>query len=167
MILEVVKNAQFVFYVFEWDDSVLKFLIFTIVSALVTAASEDRVNNKDRDSGDDEDHMLEEIDNQIGWQVVIALLILNNGFFVLKHSLAFTLLHNVDSVPEDPCFDEPLTKCPWREAFVSAWFHQTAVAADVVDNVKDANSDCDTIHFAFETQIDQKVVVEEIEHGEH
>ena len=110
--------------------------------------------------------MLEEVDEKIKGEVVIGLLVMKSSFCFYGHSFRFARLHDVDCVPEESGFEEPLAKRPGREAPISAWFPQTAVAADPVDNVEDAQSYCDTVHFALETQIGQEIVVEEIEQYE-
>ena len=69
MILEVVENAELVRHEVEAEDAVLELLVVVNIGALVAAACQDRVEQEDRETTNDEDWVLEEIHDEVHFQL--------------------------------------------------------------------------------------------------
>ena len=65
MIFKVVKTAELVRHEVEAENAVLELLVVVDVSALVTAASQDGVEQKDGEASDDKDRVLQEVHDEV------------------------------------------------------------------------------------------------------
>ena len=65
VILEVVKAAELVRHEVEAKNAVLELLVVVDVGALVTAASQDGVEQEDGEASDHEDRVLQEVHDQV------------------------------------------------------------------------------------------------------
>ena len=64
MINKVVESALFVLDVVKGDDAILEEFVARVVTAFVAAASQERVDDEDRNAGDNEDRMLQKENDQ-------------------------------------------------------------------------------------------------------
>ena len=65
VIFEIVQHAKFVLNEVIMDDSVLELLIIGIFYALITAASQDRVEDENGNARDHENRMLKQENDQV------------------------------------------------------------------------------------------------------
>ena len=65
MIFKVVKTAELVRHEVEAENAVLELLVVVDVGALVTAASQDGVEQKDGEASDDKDRVLQEVHDEV------------------------------------------------------------------------------------------------------
>lgn len=65
MVLEVVEAAIFKFDEIGTQDTFLELFFVAVLVALVTAAGNERVEDKDREARDHENGMLEYVQNQV------------------------------------------------------------------------------------------------------
>lgn len=148
-------------------DSVFELVIFIEFNALVAAACQNRVQNKDWKTCNDKDGVLEQVDNEVGVKARSSSV--SDHLTWLKAIFPeFSLfLNKEDGVAHDSGLDGPLAHGPGGEAFVSARLLQEAVAESVVDAVEKAKAESYTPHLCHETQVDHQVVVEQVEDGQY
>ena len=65
MIFKVVKTAELVRHEVEAENAVLELFVVVDVLALVTAASQDGVEQEDGEARDDENRVLQEVDDKV------------------------------------------------------------------------------------------------------
>ena len=65
MIFKVVKTAELVRHEVEAENAVLELFVVVDVLALVTAASQDGVEQEDGEARDDENWVLQEVDDEV------------------------------------------------------------------------------------------------------
>jgi len=65
VIFEIVQHAKFVLNEVIMDDSVLELLIIGMFYALITAASQDRVEDENGNARDHENRMLKQENDQV------------------------------------------------------------------------------------------------------
>ena len=154
VILEVIKAAELVRHEVEAKNAVLELLVVVDVGALVTAASQDGVEQEDGEASDHEDRVLQEVHDQVHVQSGGIRLVLE-AQIELIFPLVLLLLDNVDGVAEDATLDEPLDERPGCEATISARLHQEAIAEEEIERIKDAETKCNAAHLCEEAQINQ------------
>ena len=109
MVLEVVQHSELVGNEVKVQDAVLEFLVFTELSALVTAASEEGVEDENWDAGQDKNGVLKHVDDQVDVKAGRVRDGKDTGklpklefelFVILVH-----VLHEVDGVAHDSGLD--------------------------------------------------------------
>ena len=148
------------------DHSVLERLSLGIFSTLITAASQDRVEDEDGNARDHENWILKQENDQVEIQfraaINLAYISLANLEFI-KAALLI-ILNEFDGDAHNDSGEDPLDYSRYGEPTIAANPLQEAAAESEVDDVVQAETTGHAAHLAGEAQIDQKVVVEQMEH---
>ena len=168
MVTEVVDAGKLVIDVVKAENAVLELVSFIQFFSLVAAASQDRVDEEDRDAAQHENRVLQEVDNQVGIEVGRACVVHNEApNFNVFVPLLLLVDDSVDGVADYGCLNDPLAQGPLRKAAVTAESVQTESADHVVQAVVEAETKRDALHLGEEAQVCQQIVEEDVEEGEY
>jgi hypothetical protein len=166
----VVKHAttelSLVFDVLVADHTVIEALVFAKLTALVTAASQNRPRDEQNRSRDNEQGMLADVNQQNHEQEGTVALDLGdfcdevNGLAALKDLLGMP--NNVERVAEDSRLHNPLDKGRHGKALIRAELLKAAETEDTIDDVVEANSESLAGKFTLKADVGEEVVVGQV-----
>lgn len=94
--------------------------------------------------------MLKDVDEQVSVEISVAFINLDQLFFSFSFSFIGASPDVVDCSAEESCLDGPFEQCREGEASVSADFSEDAIAENVVECIKETQSDSVALHLTVE-----------------